>query len=43
MRVTVGENIVRLSNLDGINLEMYQSIVLPKILDAVTSSKDTIS
>lgn len=43
LRVTVGENIVRLSSLQGVNQELYQNIVLPKILEVVTSSKDAIS
>ncbi|CAG9335271.1 unnamed protein product [Blepharisma stoltei] len=43
LKVTVGENIVRLSNLQGVNLELYQSVVLPRIIEIVTSSKDAIS
>ncbi|OMJ81148.1 hypothetical protein SteCoe_18464 [Stentor coeruleus] len=43
LRVTVGENIVRLSSLQGLNLELYVSTVLPKVLEIITSSKDAIS
>jgi len=43
LRVTVGENIVRLSSLEGVTIELYESVVLPKILEVVTSSKDLIS
>ena len=43
LRVTVGENIVRLSSLEGISIELYKTIVLPKVLEVVTSSKDVIS
>ena len=43
LRVTVGENIVRLSSLQGINIELYQVTVLPKVLEVITSSKDAIS
>ena len=43
LRVTVGENIIRLSNLEGVTLEIYKSTVLPKILETVTTAKDTIS
>mmetsp|Transcript_3112 Transcript_3112/g.1825 ORF Transcript_3112/g.1825 Transcript_3112/m.1825 type:complete len:123 (-) Transcript_3112:575-943(-) len=43
LRVTVGENLVRLSNLEGLTLEKYKSVVLAKILDVVTSCKDVIS
>lgn len=43
LRVTVGENIVRLSSLQGISIENYVANVLPKILEVVVSSKDSIS
>jgi vacuolar protein sorting-associated protein 35 len=43
LRVTVGENIIRLSNLEGIEMSVYVEQVLPKILEIVTSAKDTIS
>lgn len=43
LRVTVGENIVRLSSLQGINIELYQNNVLPKVIEVITSSKDAIS
>ena len=36
LRVTVGENIVRLSNLEGLNLQMYKETVLPKIMETIT-------
>ena len=43
LRVTVGENIVRLSSLQGLNIELYQTNVFPKISEIITSSKDAIS
>mmetsp|Transcript_25612 Transcript_25612/g.4296 ORF Transcript_25612/g.4296 Transcript_25612/m.4296 type:complete len:115 (+) Transcript_25612:415-759(+) len=43
LRVTVGENIVRLSNLEGMNLSVYKETVLPKILETITSSNDLIA
>lgn len=43
IRVTVGSNIVRLSNLVGVNLHMYQSIVLPRILEIITGCKDVLA
>ena len=43
LRVTVGENIVRLSSLQGLNIQSYTSNVLPKILEVIISSKDAIS
>lgn len=43
LRVTVGENIIRLSNLEGVNFDIYKSIVLPRILDIVVICKDTMA
>mmetsp|Transcript_8705 Transcript_8705/g.8722 ORF Transcript_8705/g.8722 Transcript_8705/m.8722 type:complete len:770 (+) Transcript_8705:10-2319(+) len=43
LRVTVGENINRLSSLQGVNIDVYQELVLPKILEIVVSNKDAIS
>ena len=43
LRVTVGENIVRLSSLEGVTLDMYLNNVLPKSLEVVLSSKDPIA
>jgi vacuolar protein sorting-associated protein 35 len=43
LRVTVGENIVRLSSLQGLNIQLYTVNVLPKILEVIVSSKDAIS
>lgn len=43
LKVTVGENIVRLSNLEGVSLEIYSSVVLPKSLEVILSSKDAIA
>jgi vacuolar protein sorting-associated protein 35 len=35
LKVTVGENLHRLSSLEGVTLEVYQEHVLPKLLDLV--------
>ena len=43
LRVTVGENLSRLANLQGITLDIYKTSVLPKVLEVVTSCKDTMS
>ena len=43
LRILVGENIVRLSSLDGLNLEMYQNEILPKIIKILLESKDQLS
>lgn len=43
LRVTVGENIIRLSSLDGLTFEIYKEKVLPKILEIVIICKDTLA
>ena len=43
LNMVVGENLVRLSSLAGVNLEMYSNVVLPKLLELIISCKDTIS
>ncbi|CAG9335631.1 unnamed protein product [Blepharisma stoltei] len=43
LRVTVGENINRLSSLQGVNIDLYQELVMPKIMEIVVSNKDAIS
>ncbi|GJE99767.1 vacuolar protein sorting-associated protein 35 [Phanerochaete sordida] len=43
LRILVGTNLVRLSQLDGVDLEMYQSNILPSILQQVVSCKDVIA
>ena len=43
LRILVGTNLVRLSQLDGVDLEMYQTIILPSILQQVVSCKDVIA
>jgi vacuolar protein sorting-associated protein 35 len=43
LRVTVGENLVRLANLQGVNIDNYSALVLPKVLEVIKSSKDVMS
>jgi len=43
LRVLVGANLVRLSQLDGMTVDYYAETALPKILDHVLSVKDTMS
>ena len=43
LRVTVGENIIRLSNLEGVTFDVYQTTVLPRILEIVVMCKDTMA
>ncbi len=43
LRILVGTNLVRLSQLENIDLEMYKKIVLPGILEQVVSCRDAIA
>ncbi|KIJ58735.1 hypothetical protein HYDPIDRAFT_119299 [Hydnomerulius pinastri MD-312] len=43
LRILVGTNLVRLSQLDGVDLEMYQKDILPAILEQVVNCKDVIA
>lgn len=43
LRILVGTNLVRLSQLDGVDLEMYQRSILPAILEQVVNCKDVIA
>lgn len=43
LRVTVGENIVRLSSIEGVTLKIYMETVLPRSLEVIVSSKDAIA
>lgn len=43
LKILVGENVVRLSSLDGLNLNMYQQEILPKIINILLESKDQLS
>lgn len=43
LRILVGTNLVRLSQLDGVDLEMYSRHILPSILEQVVNCKDVIA
>lgn len=43
LRVTVGENIIRLSMLEGLTFDIYKNTVLPKILEIIVICKDTLA
>ncbi|KIY47630.1 vacuolar protein sorting-associated protein 35 [Fistulina hepatica ATCC 64428] len=43
LRILVGTNLVRLSQLDGVDLDMYQNTILPSILEQVVNCKDVIA
>lgn len=43
LRILVGTNLVRLSQLEGVDLDMYRRIILPAILEQVVNCKDVIA
>lgn len=43
MKVLVGENVTRLSHLEGVDGKTYSTVVLPRLSDLLTSNKDRIS
>jgi vacuolar protein sorting-associated protein 35 len=43
LRLLVGTNLVRLSQLESINVDLYSSAVLPKILEQVVNCNDEIA
>ncbi|XP_066152348.1 vacuolar protein sorting-associated protein 35 isoform X1 [Euwallacea fornicatus] len=43
LRILVGTNLVRLSQLETVTLEKYQKLVLPGILEQVVSCRDAIA
>ncbi|KAG0241486.1 Vacuolar protein sorting-associated protein 35 [Mortierella sp. GBA43] len=43
LKILVGTNLVRLSQLDNVDLDVYQSTILPSILEQIVSCKDVIA
>ena len=43
LKILVGENITRLSSLNGMTSELYQNTILPKIITILLDSKDELS
>ncbi|KAF9165909.1 Vacuolar protein sorting-associated protein 35 [Actinomortierella ambigua] len=43
LKILVGTNLVRLSQLDNVDLKIYQSTILPSILEQIVSCKDVIA
>jgi len=43
LRLLVGTNLVRLSQLEGLDVQEYKQNVLPKILEEIVDCKDTIA
>jgi vacuolar protein sorting-associated protein 35 len=43
LRILVGTNLVRLSQLEGVDLEMYVGGILPRVLEQIVGCKDVIA
>ncbi|KAI0063085.1 vacuolar protein sorting-associated protein 35 [Artomyces pyxidatus] len=43
LRILVGTNLVRLSQLEGVDLDLYQNTILPAVLEQVVQCKDVIA
>lgn len=43
LRLLVGSSLVRMSQLEALDLEMYKGLVLPSILEEIVSCKDVIA
>eukprot|EP01059_Diplonema_ambulator_P011211 TRINITY_DN21172_c1_g1_i1.p1 TRINITY_DN21172_c1_g1~~TRINITY_DN21172_c1_g1_i1.p1 ORF type:complete len:822 (+),score=367.38 TRINITY_DN21172_c1_g1_i1:42-2468(+) len=43
VKILVGFNLTRLGNLDGIDLEMYKEVVMPRVMEVIANSKDVIA
>lgn len=43
LKILVGTNLVRLSQLDGVTLETYRTVILPSILEQVVNCRDVIA
>lgn len=43
LRLLVGKNIARLSQLEGVDLETYSKLVLPRLVEQVVNCKDVIA
>ena len=43
LRILVGTNLVRLSQLESVGVDMYRTLVLPGILEQVVSCRDAIA
>ena len=42
LKVLIGESMTKLSSLENLNLELYEQLVLPKLLNIILNSKDKL-
>eukprot|EP00163_Fabomonas_tropica_P019084 TRINITY_DN3354_c1_g1_i1.p1 TRINITY_DN3354_c1_g1~~TRINITY_DN3354_c1_g1_i1.p1 ORF type:complete len:604 (-),score=180.43 TRINITY_DN3354_c1_g1_i1:135-1946(-) len=43
LRILVGTNLVRLSNVEGVDYSLYSQVVLPRVLEQIINCKDVIA
>lgn len=43
LKMLIGENLSRLSSLEGLTLQVYIDLVLPKLMELVITSKDAMA
>ena len=43
LRILIGENINRLSSLEGLSLDLYKGKILPKLIEIVLENRDALS
>lgn len=43
LKILIGENIMRISSLDGVNVKIYKEEVLPKMIGLLKESKDAMT
>uniref|UniRef100_A0A8C9S3C6 Vacuolar protein sorting-associated protein 35 n=1 Tax=Scleropages formosus TaxID=113540 RepID=A0A8C9S3C6_SCLFO len=43
LRILVGTNLVRLSQLEGVNVDKYKQVVLPGVLEQVVNCRDSLA
>ena len=43
LRILVGKNLARLSQLEGVDAKMYETFVLPRIVDQIVQCKDVMA
>ena len=42
LKVLIGESMTKLSSLENLNIEIYENVVLPKLLNIILNSKDKL-
>lgn len=43
LKMLIGQNLMRISSLEGVNIKIYKQIVLPKMLELIQWTKDSMA